>query len=62
MSKSKRIMLKKHNITGKCCGHRFRIYNNGYWNSSELYQLYVYGYLCPACGNKIKLKMRNEKK
>lgn len=52
-------MLEKHNIIGKCCGHKFRIYNNGYWNSSELYQLYVYGYLCPGCGNKIKLKMRS---
>jgi len=51
-----RKKMKENIIIGKCCGHRFRIYNNGYWNSSELYQLYVYGYLCPGCGNKIKLK------
>ena len=49
-------------ITGKCCGKKLKIYNNGYWNASEFFNLWHYSILCPSCGKKIKLKFKSRKK
>lgn len=48
-------------ITGKCCGKKLKIYNNGYWNTSELFNLWHYSILCPSCGKKIKLEFKSRK-
>jgi hypothetical protein len=52
--------MKETIIKGKCCGKKIKIYNNGYWNPSELFNLWHYSILCPSCGEKIKLKFKSK--